>query len=120
MINNTNIIQDSSPKNRNFQTRIKSAHSNSKFIIDKEKLYDENLRLKSELNKMKAELEFTKKENFNLEIELTKKDKILEDIVIDTQNSIFTNLNNINDGNTHLNKTIIGKITEVFLFFFTK
>ena len=69
---------------------------------------------------MKAELEFTKKENFNLEIELTKKDKILEDIVIDTQNSIFTNLNNINDGNTHLNKTIIGKITEVFLFFFTK
>ena len=111
MINNT-LFADNSPKNKNFQTRIKSAHSNSKFIIDKEKLYDENLRLKSELNKIKGEMEFTKKENANLEIELSKKDKLLEDLVIDTQNSLLTNLNNLNETGP-LNKTILGRITEV-------
>jgi len=103
---------ENSPKNRNFQTRIKSAHSNSKFTIDKEKLYDENLRLKSEINKMKNEIEASRKENSNLEIELSKKDKLLEDLVIDTQNSLLTNLNNLNDTGP-LNKTILGRITEV-------
>lgn len=112
MINNTLFIAENSPKNRNFQTRIKSAHYNSKFSIDKEKLYDENLRLKSELNKMKSEMEVTKKENTNLEIELSKKDKFLEDLVIDTQNSLLTNLNNLNETGP-LNKTILGRITEV-------
>lgn len=112
MINNTNIIENNSPKNKNFQTRIKSAYSNSKFAVDKEKLYDENLRLKNELNKIKAEMEITKKENMNLEIELSKKDKLLEDLVIDTQNGLLTNVTNISD-TTPINKTILGRITEV-------
>ena len=114
MINNTHIFADNSPKNRNFQTRIKSAHSNSKFSIDKEKLYDENLRLKTDLNKMRSEMEVTRKENSNLESELSKKDKLLEDLVIDTQNSLLTNLNNLNETGP-MNKTILGRITEVKL-----
>jgi len=112
MINNTHILAEVSPKNRNFQNRIKSAHSSSKFAIDKEKLYDENLRLKSELNKMKIEFESSKKEITNLELELSKKDKLLEDLVIDTQNSLLTNLNNLNETGP-LNRTILGRITEV-------
>jgi predicted nuclease with TOPRIM domain len=114
MINNTLFIADNSPKNRNFQTRIKSAHANSKFTIDKEKLYDENLRLKSEFNKIKNEMEVTKKENTNLELELSKKDKLLEDLVIDSQNGFLTNLNNLNETGP-LNKTLLGRITEVIL-----
>ncbi len=112
MVNNTLLIAENSPKNKNLQTRIKSAHSNSKFCIDKEKLYDENLRFKSELNKMKSEMEIIKKENLSLEIELSKKDKLLEDLVIDTQNSLLTNLNSLNETGP-LNKTILGRITEV-------
>jgi len=114
MINNTLFIADNSPKNRNFQTRIKSAHSNSIFTIDKEKLYDENLRLKSEFNKIKNEMEVIKKENTNLELELSKKDKLLEDLVIDSQNGFLTNLNNLNETGP-LNKTLLGRITEVIL-----
>ncbi len=112
MFNNTNIYVENSPKKNVFQTRIKSAHSKSKFTVDKEKLYDENLRLKNELNKMRSEIECTKKENTNLEIELSKKDKLLEDLVIDTQNSLLTNINNLNETGP-LNKTILGRITEV-------
>lgn len=115
MINNT-LFMENSPKNRNFKNRIKSAHSNSKFSIDKEKLYDENLRLKTEINKIKNEMELTKKENTNLETELSKKDKLLEDLVIDTQNSLLSNLNNLNETGP-LNKTILGRITEVNLIF---
>jgi len=102
---------DNSPKTRNYPQRIRSA-VNTKINYDKEKLYEENLQLKGELKKVKAELEFRKKENFSLESEMTKKDKILEELMIDTQNSLLSNVNNITDGGS-INKTILGRITEV-------
>ena len=43
---------------------------------------------------------------------MTKKDKILEELMIDTQNSLLSNINNITDGGS-INKTILGRITEV-------
>ena len=115
MINNTHL-GDSSPKNRNFPQRIKSA-SNAKINYDKEKLYDENLHLKEDLKKMKGEMEFYKKENLNLETEMSKKDKNLEELMIETQNSLLSNFNNITDGGP-INKTILGRITEVNYFIF--
>ena len=114
MINNTHL-GDSSPKNRNFPQRIKSA-SNAKINYDKEKLYDENLHLKEDLKKMKGEMEFYKKENLNLETEMSKKDKNLEELMIETQNSLLSNFNNITDGGP-INKTILGRITEVNCLF---
>ena len=116
MINNTH--GDISPKNRNFPKRIKSA-SNAKINYDKEKLYDENLHLKEDLKKMKGEMEFYKKENLNLETEMSKKDKNLEELMIETQNSLLSNFNNITDGGP-INKTILGRITEVNYFIFFK
>lgn len=110
MINNTHL-GDSSPKARNYPQRIRSA-VNTKINYDKEKLYEENLRLKGELKKIKGELEFCKKENISLETEMSKKDKILEELMIDTQNSLLTNINNVTDGGS-INKTILGRITEV-------
>jgi hypothetical protein len=110
MINNT-YIGDNSPKVRNYPQRIKSAVY-TKINYDKEKLYEENLQLKNELKKIKGELEFRKKENFSLESEMTKKDKILEELMIDTQNSLLSNINNITDGGS-VNKTLLGRITEV-------
>lgn len=111
-------MADSSPKGRNYPLRIKSA-ANTKINYDKEKLYEENLRLKGELKKIKNELEFSKKENITLESEMLKKDKILEELMIDTQNSLLSNINNTTDGGS-LNKTILGKLTEVNKFYFYK
>jgi len=115
MINNTHL-GNTSPKIRNFPQRIRSA-VNSKINYDKEKLYEENLQLKSELKKVKNELEFCKKENSSLETEMSKKDKILEELMIDTQNSLLSNVNNITDGGS-INKNILGRLTEVINFFF--
>jgi hypothetical protein len=114
MINNT-YIGDNSPKTRNFPQRIRSA-INTKINYDKEKLYEENLHLKSELKKLKSEVEFRKKENNNLESEISKKDKILEELMIDTQNSLLSNVNNITEGGS-INKNILCRITEVKIFF---
>lgn len=113
MINHTHMA-DSSPKGRNYPLRIRSA-ANTKINYDKEKLYEENLRLKGELKKVKGELEFSKKENITLESEMGKKDKILEELMIDTQNSLLSNINSVSDGGS-LNKTILGKLTEVIYF----
>ena len=114
MINHTHIGGDNSPRNRNYPQRIRSA-VNTKINYDKEKLYEENLRLKTELKKAKGEFDFCKKENITLETEMSKKDKILEELIIDTQNSLLTNVNNITDGGS-INKTILGRITEVIKF----
>ena len=111
MINNTYLGETHSPKNRQYPQRIRSA-VNTKINYDKEKLYEENLRLKGELKKAKGEFEFCKKENITLENEMSKKDKILEELIVDTQNSLLTNVNNITDGGS-INKTILGRITEV-------
>jgi hypothetical protein len=73
-------------------SRIKSA-----IPYDKEKLYEENLILKNELNKIKQEYNVKKKENYILESELSKKDKMLEDMAIDTQTSMINHIENMND-----------------------
>ena len=48
---------------------------------------------------------------------MSKKDKILEELMIDTQNSLLSNVNNITDGGS-INKNILGRLTEVINFFY--
>ncbi len=74
--------------------RIRSAHH---ITMDKEKLYEENLELKNEMNKLNKALNKSKKENCNLEGDLNKKDKMLEELAIDTQNSMINQIEKVND-----------------------
>ena len=63
-------------------TRIKSAHP---LNIDREKLMQENINLKTQLNKMQTEKMNTKKEITNLENELLQREKIIENMVYESQ-----------------------------------
>jgi len=47
---------------------------------DKERLYEENFQLKNYINSMKRDFAYSKSECHKLELELNKKEKIIEDI----------------------------------------
>ena len=70
--------------------RIKSAHP---LNLDREKLVQENIKLKTQLNKLETEKLNHKREITNLEMEINKKDKIIETMINDTQ----SNANNDNN-----------------------
>ena len=70
--------------------RIKSAHP---LNLDREKLVQENIKLKTQLNKLETEKLNHKREITNLEMEINKKDKIIETMRNDTQ----SNANNDNN-----------------------
>jgi hypothetical protein len=91
---NSNLEHSPSPNTSALHPRIKSAHHMN---YDKEKLYEENLSLKNEINKLTKALNYTKKENYNLELDLNKKDKMLEELAIDTQNSMINQIEKVND-----------------------
>ena len=57
--------------------------------VEKEKLYEELIYYKSLVNNLKKELSILKSQNAKKETEINKKDKVIEDIVIDSQNSIY-------------------------------
>ena len=56
--------------------------------LDREKLIQENIRLKTQLNKLETEKINNRREITNLENEITKKDKIIETMINDTQSNI--------------------------------
>jgi hypothetical protein len=56
---------------------------------EKEKLYEETIQLKTLINNLRRELASVKHENLRKDIELNKKDKVLEDIVVDSQNNLY-------------------------------
>ena len=62
--------------------RIKSAHP---LNLDREKLMQENINLKSQLNKMNTEKINAKREITNLENELLQKEKIIENMINESQ-----------------------------------
>ena len=77
--------------------RIKSAHP---LNLDREKLVQENIRLKTQLNKLETEKMNHKREITNLENEINKKDKIIETMINDTQSN--TNSDNNKASEMHL------------------
>jgi hypothetical protein len=85
-----NIRESTSPN----PVRIRSAHP---IPYDKEKLYEENLSLKKEMNQIKRDFNLMKKDNYNLELELNKKDKLLDELATDTQNSMINHIENVSD-----------------------
>ena len=56
--------------------------------LDREKLIQENIRLKTQLNKLENEKINNRREITNLENEITKKDKIIETMINDTQSNV--------------------------------
>ena len=62
--------------------RIKSAHP---LNLDREKLMQENINLKNQLNKMNTEKMNAKREITNLENELLQKEKIIENMINESQ-----------------------------------
>ena len=62
--------------------RIKSAHP---LNLDREKLMQENINLKNQLNKMNTEKINAKREITNLENELLQKEKIIENMINESQ-----------------------------------
>ena len=96
---NSQINDTGSPQRvgSSLPTRIKSALP---LNYDKDKLVEENLFLKNQLNKIKNDILISKKEINNLEDELSKKDKMLEEIISETQNSMY----NPNDATSLIGK----------------
>lgn len=91
MLSFANIANKDKDKER---IRIKSA---SKVhivgdILEKEKLLENNIHLKSNLNFLNKELTFAKSEVYKRDMELNKQNKIISDIYIDSQkNNINSN-----------------------------
>ena len=56
----------------------------------------------------------SKKENYIFEQEMKKKDKALEDMAIDTQNSVINNLSNVDYYNQN---KLLSKATEVKIIY---
>ena len=63
-------------------TRIKSARP---LNLDREKLMQENINLKTQLNKMQTEQINIKREITNLENELSQREKIIENMINESQ-----------------------------------
>ena len=80
--------------------RIKSAHP---LNLDREKLVQENIKLKTQLNKLETEKMNHKREITNLEMEINKKDKIIETMINDTQSNLNTESNKASEMHLVLN-----------------
>ena len=80
--------------------RIKSAHP---LNLDREKLVQENIKLKTQLNKLENEKINHKREITNLEMEINKKDKIIETMINDTQSNVNTESNKASEMHLVLN-----------------
>ena len=80
--------------------RIKSAHP---LNLDREKLVQENIKLKTQLNKLEAEKMNHKREITNLEMEINKKDKIIETMINDTQSTVNNENNKASEMHLVLN-----------------
>ena len=80
--------------------RIKSAHP---LNLDREKLVQENIRLKTQLNKLETEKMNHKREITNLENEINKKDKIIETMMNETQSNINSDNNKASEMHLVLN-----------------
>ena len=81
------VFQPPNPKreysfDQKLSVRIKSAHP---LNLDREKLMQENINLKSQLNKMNTEKMNAKREITNLENELLQKEKIIENMINESQ-----------------------------------
>ena len=71
--------------------------------LDREKLVQENIRLKTQLNKLETEKINHKREITNLENEIIKKDKIIETMINDTQSNINSDNNKASEMHLVLN-----------------
>ena len=80
--------------------KIKSAHP---LNLDREKLVQENIKLKTQLNKLETEKMNHKREITNLENEIIKKDKIIETMINDTQSNINSDNNKASEMHLVLN-----------------
>ena len=81
------VYPPSNPKrdhsfDQKLSVRIKSAHP---LNLDREKLMQENINLKNQLNKMNTEKLNAKREITNLENELLQKEKIIENMINESQ-----------------------------------
>ena len=59
--------------------------SPSNLTIIKERLYEENIKLKNISNALRQDYANAKSENHKLELEINKKDKMIEDIATDNR-----------------------------------
>jgi hypothetical protein len=57
--------------------------------MEKEKLFEERQHLKSTINILRKEMAVLKSDNLKKDNEISKKEKVIEDIVVDSQNNVF-------------------------------
>jgi chromosome segregation ATPase len=109
-INFGSIVTDINTKRNNYssnKTRVNSIN------LEKERLYEDTIHLKNRINEMKKEISNLKSENHKYNSEVNKKDKIIEEILIDSQNNMFNN-NPLNESK------VLSKAKETHLFIQTK
>jgi len=105
-INFSSIITEMNPKKLNYSnSRAKIQNIN----LEKERLYEDTIHLKNQINDLKKEISNLRAENHKYSLELNKKDKMLEEILIDSQTHMFNN-NPLNESK------VLSKAKETHLF----
>ncbi len=120
-INNNNIGVSNNYRNNNFSTpmteinnkKVNYSSNKCKFKnctnLEKERLYEDIMHLKNTINELKQEISTLKSENHKFSLDLNKKDRMLEDMLIDSQNNMFNN-NPLNESK------VLSKAKETHLF----
>lgn len=109
-INIVSIVTDMNAKRNNYSTNKNRVNN---INLDKERLYEDTIHLKNTINELKKDISNLKSENHKFSLELNKKDKIIEEILIDSQNNMFNN-NPLNESK------VLTKAKETHLFIQTK
>lgn len=98
------VITEINAKKLNYSS---SKHKSNSIILEKERLYEDAIHLKNHINDLKKEIANLKSENHKNMLEINKKNKIIEDIFLDSQNNMF--------GNNPLNDSKLSKAKETLL-----
>ena len=77
--------------------------------LEKERLYEDTIHLKNTRNDLLQEIANLKSQNHKLSLEMNKKDKLIEDLIVDSNNKLFTS-NNLNESK------FMSKAKETHLF----
>lgn len=94
--------------------RIKSMNPKPMSLSEKEtNILEENTKLRSEVQRLKSELSQTKKEILQLDSEIDKKEKIIEELISDTQ--VNNQAAYLNPGTGQKNPQILSKVNETKL-----
>jgi len=104
----TNLMSSHTESQMKFNMK---QHTANGLNLEKERLYEDTIHLKNTINDLRREIGNLKSENHKLSLEMNKKDKLIEEMIMDNNNNLFSS------NNMHLNESkCMSKAKESHLF----